>query len=255
MSGLRGYDYSKVSLKKVQKDKYILSSEIEVQVEREELKTQMNNALSNNGIVYFISRKKEVCGVVIIKYEKHMALDFEIEEKTDELQDKKKQAEGFGTIVMNKAVEFEAKHQIGTEKGKQKENEKAMTANAYVLESLYLSKDLKSKAEIIEKDLLEELKEAAAYNDLGVKVIIWGENIIADKTIGKTSESAISIGMCLGMSVGMMFGVVFDNIAIGMCLGMSIGMALGAAYYGSAKKKALKEQKDEESQQVKKDEY
>lgn len=37
MSDLRGYDYSKVSLRKVQKDKYILSSEIEAQVSRNEL--------------------------------------------------------------------------------------------------------------------------------------------------------------------------------------------------------------------------
>lgn len=204
MSGLRGYDYSKVTLKKIMKDKYILSSEIEMQVERENLKTQMKNALSNNGSVYFISRKKEVCGVVIIKYEKDMALDFEIEEETDEC-------------------------------------EKAMIANAYVLESLYLSEDLKSKDEIIRKDLSEELKEVAAWGDLGVKVIIWGEHMITDKTIGKTSESAIAIGMCFGMSVGMMFGVPFDNIGIGMCIGMSIGMLLGTAYYSSAKKNALKE--------------
>lgn len=204
MSGLRGYDYRKVSLKKLRKDKYILSSEIEMQVGRENLKIQMKNALSNHGSVYFISRKKEVCGVVIIKYEKDMALDFEIEEETDE-------------------------------------REKAMTANAYVLESLYLSEDLKLKDEIIRKDLSEELKEVAAWGDLGVKVIIWGEHMITDKTIGKTGESAIGIGMCLGMFVGMMFGVVFDNIAIGMCIGMSIGMLLGTAYYSSAKKDALKE--------------
>lgn len=113
-----------------------------------------------------------------------------------------------------------------------------------VKEFLYLSEGLKSKDMTIMKDLLEELKEAAAFNDLGVKVIIWKENIIADKTIGKTSESAIAIGMCLGMSVGMMFGVVFDNIGIGMCLGMSIGMLLGATYYSSSKKEALKKQKD-----------
>ena len=238
---LRGYDYSNVSLKKIQKDKYILSSEIEMQVGREDLKTQMKDALSNHGKVYFISRKKEVFGVVIIKYEKHMALDFQIEEETDERQDEQKQADKFGTIVMNKAVEFEANHQIETGKGKQKEREKAMTANAYVLESLYLSEDLKSKDEKIRKDLSEELKEVAAWGDLGVKVIIWGEHMITDKTIGKTSESAIAIGMCLGMSVGMMFGVAFDNIAIGMCIGMSIGLALGTAYYSSAKKDALKE--------------
>lgn len=204
MSRLRGYDYRKVSLKKLRKDKYVLSSEIEMQVGREDLKIQMKNALSNNGSVYFISRKKEVCGVVIIKYEKDMALDFEIEEETDEC-------------------------------------EKAMIANAYVLESLYLSEDLKSKDEIIRKDLSEELKEVAAWGDLGVKVIIWGEHVIADKTIGKTGESAIGIGMCFGMSVGMMFGVPFDNIGIGMCIGMSIGMLLGTAYYSSAKKNALKE--------------
>lgn len=204
MSHMRGYDYSDVPLKKIQKDKFILSSEIEAQVTRNELKNQIEKVLSNNGRVYFISRKKEVCGVVIIKYEKHLASDFELEtEKKDERQD-----------------------------------EKSMTANAYVLESLYLNEDLKSKDMIIMKDLLEELKEAAAFHDLGVKVIIWKETIIADKTIGKTSESAIAIGMCLGMSVGMMFGVVFDNIGIGMCLGMSIGMLLGATYYGSSKKEA-----------------
>ena len=147
---------------------------------------------------------------------------------------------------MNKALEFDAKYQIGTKKGKQKEHEKAMTANAYVLESLYLSEDLQSKETIIMKDLLDELKQAAAFSGLGVKVIIWRENIIFDKTIGKTSESAIGIGMCLGMFVGMMFGLVFDNIAIGMCFGLSMGIAIGTVYYSSAKNGALKERKDDE---------
>ena len=256
---MRGYDYSNVSLKKIQKDKFILSPEIEAKVARNKLKIQIEKVLSDNGRVYFISRKKEVCGVVVIKYEKHLASDFELEnEKKDERQDKQNQIDEMGTTIMNKAIEFDAKYQIRTKKGKEREREKAMTANAYVLESLYLSEDLKSKETIIMKDLLEMLKEAAAYNDLGVKVIIWEENIIADKTIGKTSESAIGIGMCLGMALGMMFGVMFDNsptgMCIGMCIGMSIGMAYGTNYYSSAKKQAFKKQKNDESQQVKKDE-
>ena len=78
---MKGYGYSKVSLKKIHKDNYTLSPEIEKQVGRDALKNQIQNVLSDNGRVYFISRKKEVCGVVIIKYEKHLASDFELEDE------------------------------------------------------------------------------------------------------------------------------------------------------------------------------
>lgn len=245
------FDYSKVSLKKIQKDKYILSSDIEGMISRNELNVKARNALTTNGRVYFLSRKKEVCGVVIIRYEKHMASDFNFDDKDGEEQETKQQADNLESLIMDKAVEFEEKSQIGTKKGKQKENEKAVTANAYVLEALYLDEELKLKEKDIMHDLVEELKEAAAFNDLGVKVIIWGDNIIFDKTVGKTGSSAITIGMCLGMMAGMMFGVLISSndgdssyISLGVLFGMSIGMSLGTAYYGISKTKISNRQED-----------
>lgn len=246
MSVLKGYNYCNVSLKKLQKEKFILSSEIEAQITRNELKGQMENILTNNGRVYFISRKKEVCGVVIVRYEKHLASDFEFEtEKADEEQAGQSQTDEIGTSIMEQAVEFEAKHQIGKKKGKENAQEKVMTANAYVLEALYLNEDMKSKDMMIMQDLVEELKEAATFNDLGVKVIIWNDTIIKDKTIGKTSESAMEIGICIGLALGFLFGLMFDNVGFGMCIGLAVGVTIGASYYSSSKKKTVKKQGDD----------
>lgn len=227
MAGLKGYSYSDISLKKIQKDKYVLSSDIMAKIGRDELKSQMTDILSNNGKVYFISRKKEVRGVVIMKFEKHLASEFELED--DKAQTEEKKTDDFGTKVMDKAVEVGLKNK--------KETDKAVAANAYELEALYLSEELTGKEDVIRNDLLDDLKSAAAFSNLEIKVIIWGENIIADKTIGKAGESAIGIGMCFGLAVGVLYGMATDNLSLGMCLGVSIGMLLGTAYYGSAKRR------------------
>lgn len=58
-----------------------------------------------------------------------MASDFELETEKKDVQN---QIDELGTTVMDKAIEFDAQYQIGTKKGKEKEREKAMTANAYV---------------------------------------------------------------------------------------------------------------------------
>lgn len=213
MAGLKGYSYDTVSLRKIQKDKYVLSSDIMAKIGREELNSQMRDVLSNNGKVYFILQKKEVCGVVIMKFEKHLASEFELED--DKAKTEEKKTDAFGSKVMDKAV----------------------AANAYKLENLYLSEELTGKEDVIRDDLIEELKSAIAFSNLEIKVIIWGEYIIADKTIGKAGESAIAIGICLGLAVGVLYGIVIDNLSLGMCLGVSIGMLLGTAYYGKAKRK------------------
>ncbi len=227
MAGLKGYSYDTVSLRKIQKDKYVLSSDIMAKIGREELNSQMRDVLSNNGKVYFILQKKEVCGVVIMKFEKHLASEFELED--DKAKTEEKKTDAFGSKVMDKAVEVGSKNK--------KEMDKAVAANAYKLENLYLSEELTGKEDVIRDDLIEELKSAIAFSNLEIKVIIWGEYIIADKTIGKAGESAIAIGICLGLAVGVLYGIVIDNLSLGMCLGVSIGMLLGTAYYGKAKRK------------------
>ena len=54
MSDLRGFNYSNVSLRKVQKDKFVLAKELEQQISRDELKKKMVAVLNSNGKVYFI---------------------------------------------------------------------------------------------------------------------------------------------------------------------------------------------------------
>ena len=105
-----------------------------------------------------------------------------------------------------------------------------------------MSEELKAKDKIIMYDIIDELKEVAAMNDLCVKVIIWGDTIVADKTIGKiggNESSAISIGMCLGMCFGAAFGTILGNLSLGIGIGISIGCAIGAGFYGSAKFKKM----------------
>jgi len=237
MSDLRGFNYSNVSLRKIQKDKYILSKELELQISRTELKKKMVAVLDNNGKVYFICKKKEVCGVVVVRYEKHFASEFEFEGKSSETKD-------MGTVMIEGAIHVEdvLQDKLGTEKSKKKYAEQKQTANAYVLEGLYLTEELKAKDKIIMFDIIDELKEVAAMNDLCVKVIIWGDTIVADKTIGKiggNESSAISIGVCLGMCFGAMFGTISGNLSLGICIGISIGCAIGAGFYGSAKLKKM----------------
>lgn len=223
MAKLKGYNYSKISTNKIKKNKYILSPEIEKQMNRDDLNAQMQTALSNSGLVYFISRKKEICGVVIVKYANYQTSDFELE------KDAKKASQPLETIANNT-----------------KQDAKALTTYAYELDSLYLTSDLKDKEPCIMSDCMELLKEAAIFGNLGVKLIIWGDNMIADKTIGQSSSSALSIGMCFGVAIGAAFGLLLlDNLALGMCLGISVGMGLSATYYAGARKKSFVESESE----------
>lgn len=223
MAKLKGYNYSKISTNKIKKNKYILSPEIEKQMNRDNLNAQMQTALANSGLVYFISRKKEICGVVIVKYTNYQVSDFELEKDTTKASKPPK------TIAKNT-----------------KQDAKALSTYAYELDSLYLTSDLKEKEQFIMSDCMELLKEAAIFGSLGVKLIIWGDNVIADKTIEQSSSSALSIGICFGVAIGAAFGLLlFDNIALGMCLGISVGMALSATYYAGARKKSFAENESE----------
>ena len=58
MSDLRGFNYSNVTLRKVKKNEFVLSQELEQQVSRDELKRKICSVLNNNGKVYFISKKR-----------------------------------------------------------------------------------------------------------------------------------------------------------------------------------------------------
>lgn len=239
MSDLRGFNYSNVSLRKVQKDKFVLAKELEQQISRDELKKKMVAVLNSNGKVYFICKKKEVCGIVIVRYEKHLASEFEFE-----IDGKSSATKDMGTVMIESAIHVEdaLQDKLGTEKSKKKYAEQKQTANAYVLEDLFMSEELKAKDKIIMYDIIDVLKEVAAMNDLCVKVIIWGDTIVADKTIGKiggNESSAISIGMCLGMCFGAAFGTILGNLSLGIGIGISIGCAIGAGFYGSAKFKKM----------------
>lgn len=238
MSDLRGFNYSNVTLRKVKKNEFVLSQELEQQVSRDELKRKICSVLNNNGKVYFISKKKVVCGVAIIRYEKHLASELELEEGA------KNEAKDMGTTMIEGAIYLEntLQEKFGTKKSKKKYTERKQTANAYILDVLYLTEELKSRDKIIMYDLIDELKEAAAMNDLCVKVIIWGDTIVADKTVGKiggSESSAISIGICLGICLGASLGTIFGNISLGICIGISVGCAIGAGFYGTAKFKKI----------------
>ena len=248
MAELKGYSYSDISLRKLNKDKFVLSSELEKKVSREVLKKEMAEVLTNNGKVYFINRKKEVCGAVIIRFEKHLATEFELEEEKDS-----KPAD-MGSEIIEGAIKLEDKLQrkFRNEKSMAKYEEQKLTANAYVLAKNYLTDELQEKEKLIMFDVMDMLKEAAAMNDLCVKVLIWGDNIVADKTLGKTGgsdSSAIAIGMCLGMSIGVMFGLAFDNVGVGLCFGLAIGAAIGAGYYSSAKVKNFDKKPTEQEEE------
>lgn len=199
MTDLKGYDMIPVDAKCIQKNKYLLSTEIEEKTGREELNEKILEVLKARGKTFFFKKKKKVCGVAIVK--------------------------------------------VGTY---QKENEPEVAA--YLLDGLYLDPDLQTKDKILMVDVVDELKDEAAYTDpdLKIRAIVWGEEVADDGTIGKVGPGVVARYQSLGMSMGVCFGcllgmLLFNNLAIGVAVGLCFGTASGLGL-GSAKyKKALKD--------------
>jgi len=232
MADLKGYGYKSVSNAILRKNNYVLNEELVHLLDREGLNMRIHKSVSEGGKAYFVMKKKEVCGIIVIDYKKYYASDF-VADENNEIK------KSIGDKMMESAVRIEDNSAaIFGQKNKAKEDEKKKLAFAYELSELYLTDDLKSKEKIVMYDIMDILKEAAAFNDSGVKVIIWGETIVADKTLGKVGSNAMSIGVSLGMCLGAAFGgLVYlnhgDTSKFALCIsfGMLIGLSIGTAYY------------------------
>ena len=217
---LKKYDYRDITKRKLENNKLALHKDIENQIHFEQLKEHLYEILENKGKVYFITKNKQIYGVVTIMLELHTITDFELDFPNARQTTEK---------IMDELLKINSK--VSSKK------DAIEKVNAYALENIYLAKDLEECEYAIKTDIMQLLKEASVFNDLHIKAIIWKDEILIDKTIGKTNESSIGIGMCFGMCFGLLFGVVFDNIAFGMLIGMGLGMALGATYFSSGKNK------------------
>jgi len=211
MGTLRGYDYSKILLCNVEKDIanniFNFSKDIEKQIERTELINLMKEVLSNNGRVYFLGKKNVVCGVIVIGYEQHLASEFK--------------------DILNEHLSKETKQ-----------------VEAFVLKGLFLDDSLKEQEELIKKDMVDKLKQETVLSEIDARMFFWKEEIIIDKSNGKTASVVTSTGMTAGMIVGFMIGIVIycitkdaSSIGVGMCIGLSAGVlvggiALARAFFG-----------------------
>lgn len=195
---VKGYSYNQLSLKKLQKNQYVLAKELEQQVDYDELINHMKDVLLENGIVYLITRKKIIYGVAVIEYEKHRAYEF------TEFETIQKEKNEIFERISEKIVD------IGEKELSFAENKKDV-ANAYVLKEFYLVDELQSNKETIRYDFIEQLKEKAVIDHLGVKVIVWEDDMIIDKTIGRCKLPFAVICAIIGIALGILLSFVFDK--------------------------------------------
>ena len=207
MGQLKGYSLNEASQKKIEKLNYEFCEELKGQIAKETFAEKVLAADTKNRKVYFITKKKEVHGVVSFAIRDYKADDFVVEQKSK----------------INMA--------LGT---KDVEN-----VEAYELDNLYLTEDLKTKEDAIREICFSHLKEGIGNKENSkVKAFIWGDNVLIDNTIGKSDSSSIATDLAIGLCIGMALGeLLFDNLALGMSVGMCIGLLIGASNYSIGKKR------------------
>lgn len=174
------------------------------------LREEMAQVVADGGKLYLFCVKKEPVGYLLFEKTK-------IELPKEETEQPNPDA-GEGTAAKSEA---------------EPDAQEPREVQAYRLLRRSLPEEYEEAAQILEKGILEDLKERAEWNEC--KMIVWGENLYRrDETKWGTFAGS---GLAMGVALGVIYGMLFDNMALGICLGISLGTCFGAVWTLTGKKK------------------
>lgn len=174
------------------------------------LREEMAQVVADGGKLYLFCVKKEPVGYLLFEKTK-------IELPKEETEQPNPDA-GEGTAAKSEA---------------EPDAQEPREVQAYRLLRRSLPEEYEEAAQILEKGILEDLKERAEWNDC--KAIVWGENLYRhdEEKWGIFTGS----GLVMGVALGVIYGMLFDNMALGICIGISLGSCFGAVWTMVGKKK------------------
>lgn len=174
------------------------------------LREEMAQVVADGGKLYLFCVKKEPVGYLLFEKTK-------IELPKEETEQPNPDA-GEGTAAKSEA---------------EPDAQEPREVQAYRLLRRSLPEEYEEAAQILEKGILEDLKERAEWDEC--KMIVWGENLYRrDETKWGTFAGS---GLAMGVALGVIYGMLFDNMALGICLGISLGTCFGAVWTLTGKKK------------------
>lgn len=174
------------------------------------LREEMAQVVADGGRLYLFCVKKEPVGYLLFEKTK-------IELPKEETEQPNPDA-GEGTTAKSEA---------------EPDAQEPREVQAYRLLRRSLPEEYEEAAQILEKGILEDLKERAEWDEC--KMIVWGENLYRrDETKWGTFAGS---GLAMGVALGVIYGMLFDNMALGICLGISLGSCFGAVWTMAGKKK------------------
>lgn len=174
------------------------------------LREEMAQVVADGGKLYLFCVKKEPVGYLLFEKTK-------IELPKEETEQPNPDA-GEGTAAKSEA---------------EPDAQEPREVQAYRLLRRSLPEEYEEATQILEKGILEDLKERAEWNDC--KAIVWGENLYRhdEEKWGIFTGS----GLVMGVALGVIYGMLFDNMALGICIGISLGSCFGAVWTMAGKKK------------------
>lgn len=174
------------------------------------LREEMAQVVADGGKLYLFCVKKEPVGYLLFEKTK---IELPKEEKEQPNPDA-----GEGTAAKSEA---------------EPDAQEPREVQAYRLLRRSLPEEYEEATQILEKGILEDLKERAEWNDC--KAIVWGENLYRhdEEKWGIFTGS----GLVMGVALGVIYGMLFDNMALGICIGISLGSCFGAVWTMAGKKK------------------
>ena len=174
------------------------------------LREEMAQVVADGGKLYLFCVKKEPVGYLLFEKTR-------IELPKEETEQPNPDA-GEGTAAKSEA---------------EPDTQEPREVQAYRLLRRSLPEEYEEAAQILEKGILEDLKERAEWDEC--KMIVWGENLYRrDETKWGTFAGS---GLAMGVALGVIYGMLFDNMALGICLGISLGTCFGAVWTLTGKKK------------------
>lgn len=204
MVELKGVNYKDVSIKFIIKAELNLSNEIEEKISKDALVEKCKNSLQEKGKVYFVTKKRLICGVVFLKRKIYEAGDFSSKEADNT---------------------FDPKQETPTME----------------LDELFLTQELQTKEKLIMSDIIDLLKDYIIFHDNKIKAIIWNENVLVNKSLGKDRKKYDIVCIIIGAFIGCIFGIaLLEDILLGLGLGALFGMFYSSLFFVVAQGQSFK---------------
>lgn len=196
------------------------------------LREEMAQVVADGGRLYLFCVKKEPVGYLLFEKTK---IELPKEEAVEPKPDTGEGTTAKGETKPDAETELNPDAGEGTAAKSEAEPDaqEPREVQAYRLLRRSLPEEYEEAAQILEKGILEDLKERAEWDEC--KMIVWGENLYRrDETKWGTFAGS---GLAMGVALGVIYGMLFDNMALGICLGISLGSCFGAVWTMAGKKK------------------